>query len=58
MNILIAILKFLFVFRPRIHAQDEAAYSALAAHQFKWWLVTRIMALALVIGGILVWVTR
>jgi hypothetical protein len=50
------ILQFLFVFRPAIHAQDEAAYSAIAGQQFVGWLVRRVMLCAAIAGGIAAWV--
>lgn len=43
-------LKFLFVFKPQVHALDESAYAAIAGQQFKWWVVRRVALFAVVAG--------
>lgn len=51
MNLITRFLKFLFFFRPQVHALDESAYGAIAGQQFAGWLVRRIILLAFVSAG-------
>lgn len=45
-------LKFLFVFRPAVHALDESAYGAIAGQQFASWLLRRVMLCGGIAGGV------